>query len=126
MTVMAYRIITNNTVVRQRLAQKYSVDFVEGDAVQVFDSLEQCLQTGWKLLTVPLPPNVPLIRSPIRTLVLQSHGQSYDVPGLQCLAKARERTQTLDKPHRPEQRGDLEHIDFTFVQRALLELGLTT
>lgn len=123
---MAYCIVTNNTIVRQRLSAEFTVEFVEGDAPQVFDSVEDCLQKGWKLLTVPLPPNVPLIRSSIRSVVLKSDTQRYDVPGLHHLAKARERTETLAKTHRPEQRGDLEHIDWTFVQRALLELGLAT
>lgn len=121
---MAYCIVTNNTVVQERLSKGYTIDFVSGDALQVFDSIENSLQNGWKLLTTPLPPNVPLIRSDIRTVVLKSDEQRYDISGLHCLAKARERTETLARPHRPEQRGDLEHIDWTFVQRSLLELGL--
>lgn len=121
---MAYRIVTNNTIVRERLSKGYDIHFVEGDALQLLDVTEALLQSGWKLLTAPLPPNVPLIRSAIRSVVLKSDAQRYDVPGLQHLSKARERTETLAKAHRPEQRGDLEHIDWTFVQRALLELNL--
>lgn len=122
---MAYRIVTNNTLVRDRLTPGYTVDFVRGDAVEVFESVENALQNGWQLLTTPLPPNVPLIRSDVRTVVLKkSPERRYDVSGLQHLMKARERTETLAKAHRQEQRGDLEYIDWTFVQRSLLELGL--
>lgn len=121
---MAYRIVTNNPLVFEAYSTGFAVDFVKGDAAEVFEAIENALVNGWKLLTTPLPPNVPLIRSAIRTVVLQSSPERYDVPGLHCLAQARERTETLAKAHRPSQRRDLEHIDWTFAQRAMLELSL--
>lgn len=121
---MAYRIITNNTLVREQLKNRFDVAFVSGEAESVFAEIEQALQSGWQLLTAPLPPNVPLIRSSIRTVILKRAERQYDAYGLGFLAKAQERTATLAKAHRPEQRGDLEHIDWTFVQRSLLELRL--
>lgn len=123
---MAYRILTNNTLVRDRFAPVHDVNFVRGDTAEVFTALEEALQNGWQLLTSPLPPNVPLIRSCIRTVVLKEADAKYDVAGIHCLAKARERSETLAKPHLAEQRHDLEQIDLTFAQRALLELGLAT
>lgn len=120
---MRYTIVTNNRLVRDKDGQ-YPLAFVNGDAEAVLDTAATMLQTGWALLNCPLPPNVALIRSPIRSLVLEKKAQNYDVQGLLQLEKARERIQTLHKTFREAQREDLEIIDRTFMYSALDTLGI--
>ena len=61
-------IVTNNALVRDAFPD-LPVYYVEGDAEAVHVALEGLLQDYHTLLTTAIPPNVPMIRSPVRSVL---------------------------------------------------------
>ncbi|MDL2259866.1 GrdX family protein [Deltaproteobacteria bacterium OttesenSCG-928-K17] len=82
------------------------------------------VQAGYKLVSAPLPPNVPLIRAPYRSLILEKNDRQYDADGLKALDRALERVRTLTEtrlPPGPDQANDAAFIDRDLLGRALSE-----
>jgi hypothetical protein len=74
----------------------------------------------------PLPANVPLIRSPVRSIILEKNSRKYDAAGLIALEKARERTAILGIVDDERTRSDLEFIDKDHLKRAIEQLAELT
>mgnify|MGYP003623405534 CR=1 FL=1 len=84
-------------------------------------------QSGYKLISAPLPPNVPLIRAPYRSLVLIKNSRQYDSMGIKALEKALERVRLLNADRAPmgsDQADDSAYIDRDLLKRALSECRL--
>lgn len=119
---MAYRIVTNNAKVRQALADTVDTTEVAGSTLDVFEATEQLLQEGWRLVTAPLPPNVPLIRSPYRSIIIEKARRRYDASGILMVEKAKEKLRILGSVDRPEGREDFAAIDLDLLKRAMSQL----
>ena len=68
-----FEIVTNNPRLTADFAVSHgivSVHRVEGSPLDVLDRAEALLQEGRTLVSAPLPPNVPLMRAPYRSLLL--------------------------------------------------------
>lgn len=129
-----YTIITNNSLLSSATIETqnaiYTLEKTTGELDAIYAAVMHKLQNGHKLVSSPLPANVPLIRSPIRSIILKHHAKQYDKDGLLMLIKAQERTKTLGITNNPELRNDLEIIDADQLKRALNQLemieGMTT
>lgn len=113
------KIVTNNPHVSQGISKPNEVLFLEGSPFDVLDKTEELLQQGWKLRSAPLPPNVPIMRGPYRSLAIETSDSQYDAAGLIAIDKARkryeiERTQNCMGP------GD----DFAVIDKEMLERTL--
>ena len=116
-------IVTNNSLVREAFAD-IPVHYVEGDAEAVHAALEHLLQNHHTLLTTAIPPNVPMIRSPVRSVLVSANEMKYDKEGLMHIEKSRQRLAVLGPGpgHRPMDRKDLEMIDLDHLRRTLSQL----
>ena len=122
---MSYVIVSNNSGIVSGEAtfdSRFTVRAVEGGVEAIYATLEEMLQSGYTLITSPLPPNVPLIRSPVRSVIVEKARRQYDAPGLVVLEKARERTSVLGNIDCERTRSDLEMIDLDQLRRAILQL----
>ena len=119
-----YCIFTNNSLVHERFQVIHDVVFMGNTADELLRILEERLQSGWQLLTVALPPNVPLIRSDICTVVLRKTKRTFDALGLKHLDRARERRKTLAKRGQPHALDDLKMMDLLFLEQSLREIGV--
>ncbi len=72
------QIVTNNPDIYWSPEMPYGVVFTEGSPLDVLDKTEELLQHGWRLLSAPLPPNVPIMRGPYRSLVIEESESKYD------------------------------------------------
>jgi len=120
-----YTIITNNPEIAHFYGKEYDIRFMEDTSVyDVYDAIEILLQKHFVLITMPLPANVPIIRSPVRTVVLEKSVTRVDGEGLVLIGNARERTMTLCKGY--EQRTtdvkDLRMIDLDQIKRAFMQI----
>lgn len=123
---MEYLILTNNNSLEAE-AHGLTVKRVAGGVEAMYDAVGEHLQNGYTLISSPLPANVPLIRSPIRSIILGKADRRYDAQGLITLEKARDRTKVLGVIDDERTRADLEFIDKDQLARAvaqLKELGL--
>lgn len=90
-------VVTNNPEVQELLGaagERAGVQFVPGTPLDVIDAAELRLQQGYRLVSAPLPSNIPMMRAPYRSLLLERADRQYDVQGFLALEKARERFST--------------------------------
>lgn len=115
-------LLTNNPLVNQE-EDGLTVRRVDGLGLNaVFEVALELVQSGYKLVSAPLPPNVPLIRAPYRSLILEKNCRQYDAVGIRELARADERARTLERPIYNEQTArDAAFIDREILKRSLRE-----
>ena len=120
-----YRIVTNNEWIKDDASLPQDIVFADGTPIDVLDKAEELLQQGWKLVSAPLPPNVPIMRGPYRSLVLEKNDRLYDRDGILEIEKARTRysfEQKDRKPPRPSK--DFGVIDREMLIRMLRDAAL--
>ncbi|MDR3038516.1 MAG: GrdX family protein [Candidatus Adiutrix sp.] len=115
-------VLTNNPLVIEALAEPPVQPVAGRGLAVVFRAALELVQAGYRLVSAPLPPNVPLIRAPYRSLLLAKAARQYDLEGLRLLELARERAETLGRPAwAEEQARDAAIIDRELLARALTE-----
>ena len=123
-------VVTNNPRVTASFAVTQGVVFihgVEGSQLDVLARVEELLQEGYRLISAPLPPNIPLMRAPYRSLLVEIADRRYDVLGLTALEKARERLttqQAIEEGFAPGTEEDFALIDEQQLLRALRDHAL--
>ena len=93
----------------------------------MLDKVEALLQSGYRLVSAPLPPNIPLMRAPYRSLLVEKADKCYDTHGLISVEKARERLITqraIDESFLPGTEDDFALIDTNLLLRTLRDHGL--
>ncbi len=118
---MEYVILSNNSSLGAK-AHGLPVKCVVGGVEAMYEAISEHLQNGYVLVSSPLPANVPLIRSPVRSVILGKASRRYDAPGLIVLEKARGRTEVLGVIDDERTRADLEFIDKDQLARAVTQL----
>ncbi len=115
-------VLTNNPLVIQAHDGPPVQAVAESGLGAVFQAALELTQSGYTLVSAPLPPNVPLIRAPYRSLILKKNDRQYDVGGIQILERARERVEVLGSHAFTEQEArDAAYIDRELLLRALSE-----
>lgn len=123
MAIKEIRIVTNNGWIKTGAAVPHEITLVEGTPLAVLDKAEELLQEGWKLVSAPLPPNVPMMRGPYRSLVIEKNDRQYDKDGLLAIDKARDRYRMEREHHNlPEPSEDFGVIDRQMLQRMLRDV----
>ena len=102
----------------------YGVVFTEGDPIDVLDRTEELLQNGWRLLSAPLPPNVPIMRGPYRSLVIEESESKYDKDGIIAVEKARDRYLIERQKNCADPQEDFALIDRKMLQRTLRDISI--
>ncbi len=109
-------ILTNNPLVINEPGD-LPVQAVTGRGLEaLYLAALDLVQSGHKLLSTPLPPNLPLMRAPYRSLVLDKSKTKYDAAGIIALEKARERISLAGQGAYSEKQA----LDAAFIYRDLL------
>lgn len=117
-------ILTNNPLVLESrwIAPVEAVERL--GLAAVLEAALEMTQSGCELVSTPLPPNVPLIRAPYRSLLLRRRGRRYDARGILALEKAGRAAASLgasDYGERPAR--DAAVIDREILLRTFRECG---
>lgn len=122
---MRLLILTNNRhVVEREEATSPPTTYVEGTPIQVLEQAIEMLQKGYRLVSAPLPPNIPMMRAPFRSLILEACDAQYDIDGIEAVEKAR-RTMARQRgigsaaADGVENAADFAKIDEEYLLRAL-------
>jgi len=107
--------VTNNPVVIEKVEPVFQV---EGNPVDVLLEVRKKLQKGYKLVSMPLPPNQRLFMNPFRTVVIRNSEEQKDMEGLVFVEKALDklRSQTFADPSFYK---DFDLLDYELTQTAL-------
>lgn len=118
-------IVTNNPDVQRDAEIPHDVIFVDGTPIDVLTKTEELLQANKKLVSAPLPPNVPIMRGPYRSLVVENSQSQYDAAGILAVEKAKERYFMERSGRRcPGPSPDFGAIDRTMLLRALRDYSV--
>lgn len=116
------QIVTNNPEVYWSPEMPYGVVFAKGSPLEVLERTEELLQSHWRLMSAPLPPNVPIMRGPYRSLVVEESERQYDSAGILAIDKARTRYK-IERTNKCAENGeDFAVIDRHMLQRALRDI----
>ena len=118
------QIVTNNPDIYWSPEMPYGVVFTEGTPLDVLDKAEELIQHGWRLLSTPLPPNVPIMRGPYRSLVIEESDTQYDKEGIIAIEKARDRYLIEREISCAKPQKDFALIDRQMLQRTLRDISL--
>ena len=118
------QIVTNNPDIYWSPEMPYGVVFTEGSPLDVLDKTEELLQLGWRLISAPLPPNVPIMRGPYRSLLIEESELKYDKDGIIAIEKARQRYLIERQKNCAEPHKDFALIDRQMLQRALRDISI--
>ena len=119
------KIVTNNPAISTNEDMPHDIIFVEGSPVDVLDKTEELVQQHWSLLSTPLPPNIPIMRGPYRSLVIKEADEQYDTKGLLALDKARTRYVMEREFRTMDPNADFGEIDRTMLYRTLRDISLS-
>ena len=119
------KVVTNNPAILTNKDMPHDIIFVEGSPVDVLDKAEELIQQHWSLLSTPLPPNIPIMRGPYRSLVIKEADEQYDTKGLLTLDKARTRYVMEREFRTMDPNADFGEIDRTMLYRTLRDISLS-
>ena len=119
------KVVTNNPAILTNKDMPHDIIFVEGSPVDVLDKTEELVQQYWSLLSTPLPPNIPIMRGPYRSLVIKKADEQYDTKGLLALDKARTRYVMEREFRTMDPNADFGEIDRTMLYRTLRDISLS-
>jgi len=107
--------VTNNPLVLEKVEHTLEV---KGDPVEVLLEVRKKLQKGFKLVSMPLPPNQRLFMNPYRTIVIGESREEKDMNGLVLVEKALDklRPQVFADPRSYK---DLDLLDYELTRTAL-------
>ena len=118
-------VVTNN----RRVAEKFkNVVLVDGDPQDVLARTVVLLQENHRLISAPLPPNVPIMRAPFRSLLLETSDSKYDIAGIEAVERARKELAKQRAIARTDpgcdKDDDFAQIDETYLERAMRDYAL--
>ena len=119
------RIVTNNPEIQGKDEIPHEITFVDGSPICVLEKAMELAQDNWLLVSTPLPPNIPIMRAPYRSLAMQKNTSKYDAQGMIALEKALVRyKQVRDSGTTNVGKEDFAVIDMTMLERALRDAAL--
>lgn len=117
-----YTVVTNNTGLEADIFPDANIERVKGGPEAVYTRLEALLKSGHRLISSPLPVNVPLIRSFVRSVIIEKSEISCDYEGLMLVKSAARRSEILGINREQRVRADLEMIDMDQLAHAIRDL----
>ena len=122
-------LVTNNAEAASFAGDGMKTIMVSGSPIDVLNRVCEMLQNGYRLISVPLPPNIPMMRSPFRSLLIGPSEQQYDTVGIEAIEQAKdvmERQRKISMPvdEDAEIISDYAMIDAQYVRRAAEEFGM--
>ncbi|MDL2300219.1 GrdX family protein [Clostridiaceae bacterium OttesenSCG-928-D20] len=121
---MSEILITNNSLVLERLSDKYKTEFIDGSLDDVFETLRALIHKGHRLLTHPLSGSVKPNQTPYKSVLISSDRGELDLNSLMIIENSIETLKKL--PKRPESYPDRILDDFKTVDLSLIESVKTT
>lgn len=119
-------IITNNPMTREKIQNKYPIEFVEGSTMDVYIKVRDYIHKGHKLLTHPLMSSVKPNETPYRTVIISKNGNNtIDMESLNYIESSIQTTQKFLKMFGIPDWDETVLIDFQVIDYDLISHGLS-
>ena len=122
-------LVTNNAEAIALADDSIKTIMVSGSPIDVLNRVCEMLRNGYRLISTPLPPNVSMMRSPFRSLLIMPSEVSRDASGIEATLRAidvieRQRKISTFAGKDAVIISDYAMIDIEYVKRAAEEYGL--
>lgn len=118
-------IITNNPITKEKIQNKYAIEFVEGSTMDVYIKVRDYVHKGHKLLTHPLMSSVKPNETPYRTVIISKSGNNIiDMDSLNYIENSIQTTQKFLKMFGIPNWDETVLIDFQVIDYDLISHGL--
>ena len=122
-------LVTNNREAASLAGGGMETVMVSGSPIDVLNRVCEMLRNSYRLISAPLPPNVPMMRSPFRSLLIMPSEKRCDVLGIEAVLRAidvmeRQREISMFADEDAEIIFDYAMIDVQYVKRAVQEYAL--
>lgn len=118
-------VVTNSARAKTEYESRIAVEYVDGTPLDTLERAGLLLRRNHRLLSAPLPPNIPLMRAPFRSLLLErteeAQGTGQD---LLAIEKARETMRTQRAIAACDERTGKRAEDFAMIDLDLLKRAL--
>jgi hypothetical protein len=69
-------IITNNPMAKHNFEEKYKIEYIEGNVMDVYKSVRDCVHRGHRILTHPLMSSIKPNEIPYRTVIISKNADN--------------------------------------------------
>lgn len=117
-----FMIITNNTLVKERLGDTYHVEYEDLSFEETLKKVRDKIYLGHKLLTHPLSGSVKPNETPYKSVMISEKPEGLDVQAMEIIESAIQscgKFQFRSDKYRPEVYDDFRLIDCTLIESAL-------
>ena len=115
-------IVTNNPLVKEKIAGNYNIDFVEGGILDVMEKLRDMIHTGAILLTHPLSGSIKPGQTPYKSVMIHIVKGSVDKDSLLMIEDAIDNCKkfvTRADEFREGTDEDKRFVDFTLISSGI-------
>ncbi len=117
------RILTNNSLVREKYCEKLDITFIDGQYIDVLKFARDMVHKGAKLLTHPLMGSIKPNETPFRSIII-SEGANLDVESLTIIESSIAVTEKFQRDNKVPVWNEKVLEDFRFVDLKLFESAL--
>lgn len=121
---MGIRIITNNSKVNDKYADKYEVEYLETNYLGVLLKVRDLVHLGFEMYTHPLSGSIKPNETPYKSIIISNQSKSLDYDSLKIIETSIETTKKflrdLRTPNWTERvKEDFKEIDCSIIDNAL-------
>ena len=124
MSAKAYKMVTNNPLLKERLGESVEVNFFEEDSHRdILERVRDFVHNGYRILTHPLAGSVKPWETPYRSLMITAEREDgTDIFSLEMIEQA---IFALEKSKaRPVVWDEIVLVDFQLIDLSLIESAL--
>ena len=117
-----FMIITNNTLVKEKLGDDYHVEYEDLSFEDTLKKVRDKIYQGHKLLTHPLSGSVKPNETPYKSVMISEKPEGLDAQAMKIIESAIQscgKFQFKSDKYRPEVYDDFRLIDCTLIESAL-------
>ncbi|MFC0905474.1 GrdX family protein [Clostridium sp. MT-14] len=118
-------VVTNNPMCREKLADKYKIDFINGTTVDVLERVRDYIHGKHILLTHPLVSGIKPNEIPYRTIIITKRaGNTVDIKSLNYIERGILTTEKFLKNHGISHWSKKILDDFSLIDYDLVKYNL--
>ena len=117
-----FMIITNNTLVKEKLGKDYHVEYEDLSFEDTLKKVRDRIYQGHRLLTHPLSGSVKPNETPYKSVMISEKPEELDMQAMRIIESAIQtcaKFQFKSDKYRPEIYDDFRLIDCTLIESAL-------
>ena len=118
-----FRILTNNSLVKEKYSEDLNITFIDGQYIDVIKSARDMVHKGLKLITHPLMGSIKPNETPFRSIII-SEGTVLDVESLMIIESSIVTAEKFQRDNKVPVWNEKVLDDFRFIDLRLFESAL--